>query len=591
VRKFTLLYILLILSALSLYPNQFEITASVDAVKLGLDDTLIYTIKIKGNNNPVKPNISIIKDFKTVQTQRGSEFSIINGVTSYYTNFTFYLSPKKTGILKIEPISYSYKGKVYTTRGFDIEVVKGSIKPANGNRRMGNRGLRSFFDNSLNDPFDNMLIRRRAPQRQTIDVFLKTDISKKIIKKGEQIIYTIYLYTLNRITNVSLITEQSFPGFFQEWKPLSNQIEGFKKEYDGKIYQVYEIRKVALFPTKIGTLTIPALKFAINVYDPYSFAFSNSRKIFRTTNEIKINSMKIKGQAGLPVGSYTIKLSVPKRQIDINDILTVKLKITGVGNIKTLPVPSFEPNPDFKIFEPVIKRETHFTKRGMEGIISSDITLNFKRKGTITLPALKLKIFDSIKNKIVILQTVPVNIKVSGIKEKSNGSIPVQHTIAQTQFDISYIREGVLKKKSINYYNLQWFYILLILPFIINIIIFLKRFVLDSYLNNSVSLKNKRFFNKIQKNLLAVKNYGDIHSIIEEYFEEKSNVGFSDLTNETIENYLTKMKICDSDIKLVLRIKTESESAKFSPLKKDSMKLGSDIKNLLKILKKIEGKG
>jgi len=593
VRKKVYLILFLLFCAFGLIASEFEITASVDAMKIGMDDTLVYTVRIKGNNNPIVPDISKIDDFKTVQTQRGSEFSIINGMSSYYTNFTFYLLPKKTGTLKIPPVSYNYKGKKYKTRSFEIKVVKGSIKPQNANRRMGNSRLRSFFDNGFDDPFGDpfdSVFKRRPQQKQRIDIFLKPEISKKSVKKGEQIIYTIYLYTRNKITNVSLLSEQSFPGFFQEWKPLTNQIEGRKIEYDGKIYQLYEIRKVALFPTKTGKLKIPSLKFAINLYEPYSFSFSNSRKIYRSTEEIDITSSQVDKNEELPVGSYTMILKVPQSNIDINDILTVKLVISGVGNIKTLPVPRFEPNPYFKVFEPVVKRKTEFTEKGIEGSVVSEMTINFKAKGKILLPSLTMRVFDPKKNEIINLKTKPVHINVTGIKEKTNNSIQMQRELDKTKTDISYIKEGRLNVNKKHYYNLIIFYVLLIIPFLINILYLLKIFIIDKYLINSLSAKKKKFFMSILNKLNSTKEYGDIHSIIEEYFKERSGIGFSELTNESIGSFMNGLKFGKNDIDLVLNIKEDSESAKFSPIKKDGNRLDKDIKDLIRIFKKIESR-
>ena len=103
-------------------------------------------------------------------------------------------------------------------------------------------------------------------------------------------------------------------------------------------------------------------------------------------------------------------------------------------------------------------------------------------------------------------------------------------------------------------------------------------------------MKKRKFFTYIQKKLVSIKEYGDIHTIIEEYFKERSNIGFSDLSNITIESFLVDKKIGESDIKMILGIKSGSESAKFSPQKIDSVKMRSDINSLLKVLKKIESR-
>ena len=65
--------------------------------KIGLDDTLIYTLTFKNINNPVQPDLSHWEDFKTLQTSRSSEFQFSNGVSTSSTRFTYYLMPVRTG--------------------------------------------------------------------------------------------------------------------------------------------------------------------------------------------------------------------------------------------------------------------------------------------------------------------------------------------------------------------------------------------------------------------------------------------------------------------------------------------------------------
>ena len=104
--------------------TDIEFKASINADKIGIDDILVYTITFKGINNPPQPDISSIKDFRTTQTSQSTEFRFVNGVSSYYTNFVFYLQPQKTGTLTIPPVSYDHKGEEKKSSSKRILIYK-----------------------------------------------------------------------------------------------------------------------------------------------------------------------------------------------------------------------------------------------------------------------------------------------------------------------------------------------------------------------------------------------------------------------------------------------------------------------------------
>ncbi|MCK4944112.1 MAG: BatD family protein, partial [Candidatus Aminicenantes bacterium] len=261
-----------------LLAGDFEFKASVNADKIGIDDVLIYTVTYKGIQDPPQPNISIIKDFRIGQSSRSTEFRFVNGVSSYFTNFEFYLIPLRTGTLTIPPVSYTHQGQQYSTQPFGIEVVKGSKGSTPAPKRR-----RSVFDEDFfSSPFDRKT-------RETVDVKMDAWISERNILKGQQVLFKVLLYTRNRIESINLVSNQSFPGFWQEWFPVPRSIDGKTVEKDGKTYQLYEIRKVALFPTSSGSLSIPSLTFELSLVDQTFSFFSSPRKLIKKSPVIIIN--------------------------------------------------------------------------------------------------------------------------------------------------------------------------------------------------------------------------------------------------------------------------------------------------------------
>ncbi|MCP4219253.1 MAG: protein BatD, partial [bacterium] len=224
----------------------------------------------------------------------------------------------------IPPAKYQHQGKSYQTKALKVEVIKGSMANSRTNRRRNN--FSSFFDNE--DDFFNS--RNRSRQAQQVDVKLQAKVSKTKVLQGEQVIYRVLLVTRNRIQSVNMMSNQSIPGFWQEWAPVSRSISPENQNINGVIYQVYEIRKAALFPTRTGKVTIPAMKFRMGLVDTTTF-FSNTRNIDRSTPAITLDVSPVPAEAqGLPIGQFTMSLKPDKKKVDINDILTAKLFIRAI---------------------------------------------------------------------------------------------------------------------------------------------------------------------------------------------------------------------------------------------------------------------
>jgi hypothetical protein len=185
---FVLLAMLLAAPAL-LSSVDAEVTAGINAEKLGLDDTLIYTLTFKNIENPSQPDLTYLDDFKTLQTSRSSEFQFRNGASTSSTRFVYYLMPVRTGRLTLPPVHYQHQGRDYQTQPFTVDVVKGSLNPGQSPQA----GQPSFFgDNFFTSP-----MQKQQPQK--VDAYLRAVLSNKSCFKGEQLLFRVLLYTRNRI--------------------------------------------------------------------------------------------------------------------------------------------------------------------------------------------------------------------------------------------------------------------------------------------------------------------------------------------------------------------------------------------------------
>jgi hypothetical protein len=597
--KQRLIFILVLVSVIVLWNGEctgvfaedVEVKASISADRIGLDDVLIYTVSFKGIVNPGAPDISHFSDFNMRTNSRSEEYRFINGVTSRYVKYQFYLTPRRMGKFRLPPVTYEYEGKQYRTQTFTVEVVKGSVAPATPRRR---RPGHPFIDEDLfSSPFD-----RDRARPQQIDVRVASRASKQNVIKGEQVLFTILLYTRNRIRAVNMLSNQSIPGFWQEWYPMGKSIEGSPQVVNGKRYEVFEIRKAALFPTKSGIIAIPSLKFEITLQGDTFSLFPDTRRIQRTTPELTIDaSDPPAGAEGLPVGRFTFDVRPNKRNVDINDILSLKIKITGTGNIKTINIPEFKSDNYFKVYPAKISRDISYGTNGVSGAVEAEIPVTFKKTGLISFPSLEFNYFDldSAGANLVTLKSRPFAITVTGEKEKQESATTIPKTeIIKKGEDIEFIKKGTIYNQDENYYKNRTFTILLLIPFIINILLVFKLFVFDRFIVDSSLMKKHKLLNRTIKRLRNVRERGDISPILENYLKEKTGMGLSGITNQSIDQLLYDYGVGDSDIKTFITLKSGSESSRFSPNKTYGGSTGRELKHdvnvLIDILKRIDSK-
>lgn len=590
------LIVIFLLLTVSIAPaaDEVEFKASINAEKIGIDDVLLYTITFKGINNPTQPAISGLKDFKAVQTSRSTEFRFVNGVSSYYTNFVYYLMPLKTGKLTIPAVTYKYQGEQYSTQPFNVEVVQGSVNPRQPGQRQPR--LPSIFDDE--DDFFKSPFRR--PRKQQVDIKLKAEVSKRNAVKGEPILFRVLLYARNRIQSVNMVSNQSFPGFWQEWFPISRSIDSKSGELDGKVYNVYEIRKVMLFPTQTGSVTIPSLKFELVLVDDALSFFANAQKIFRSTPEVTVKVMEPPAKAlGLPVGNFTFQVTTDKKAVDVNDILTLRIKVRAAkGNIKTLEIPQFTSTEYYKIYPSKISRNSNFNENSLTGVVEAEVPVSFKKTGLISFPSLEFKFYKPNAVDVVTLKSKPFSINVMGVKDKQESALTLPRTdIIKTGEDIDFIKKGDIYNQEEYYYKTGIFKLLLAGFFLFNLLFLLKLIVYDRFISQSDLLKKKKLLSKTVGRLENVRGYGEISPILEDYLTQKAGLGLSEINKNSIEALLSKYRVSDRDIEVFIKLKSDSELSRFAPQGGDGINAGfnaralkHDLKQLIEILKRIDGR-
>ncbi|MDP6055076.1 MAG: BatD family protein, partial [Candidatus Latescibacteria bacterium] len=116
------------------YSQDFSITADVDRTRISVNDLLVMTVTVSGQDlkNVPEPALPDLDNFLILgqTSSTTSSFNFMNGrISSSQTiRYIYQLQPNAMGDFVIDAITASYEGKRYRTKPITVEVVQGTAQ-------------------------------------------------------------------------------------------------------------------------------------------------------------------------------------------------------------------------------------------------------------------------------------------------------------------------------------------------------------------------------------------------------------------------------------------------------------------------------
>jgi hypothetical protein len=455
--------------------SQAVLTASLNknSVAVGEQFQLTYTINGNGRNFQ-GPDL---RDFNLLGgPNQSSQIQIINGSYSQSLSFTYYLQAKAEGNYKIGFASIEADGKRIQSNGLIINVVKGN--PAQSqNSNSGNQ------DNSggLSDK----------------NIFLRAEVNKTSVYRGEALTVTFKLYTNVNIVNYSIAKAPSLNGFWNQDVELPEQLQLQNATVDGINYKVGVLKKVILFPQQSGTLSIDPMEleciarvqvkgrrtdpFGAFQNDPFFndpfFGFGGARDVKYAFKSNKVAIAVKELPAGAPatfngsVGELSFDAKLDKNTTKANEPVSLKIKISGTGNLKLIEAPQIDFPGDIEAYDPKINDNIHVSESGVSGSKTIEYLLIPRHEGTYDLQPVTFSYFDLSKKQYISKTEGPFTLKVG---RGSGNTIAVSPGINKSDFqllgkDIRYIKitEPEFIHSTGRFFGSAGYYALIAAPFVL----------------------------------------------------------------------------------------------------------------------------
>lgn len=575
-RKLIFLLITLI-SVQAFADNNVSFTASApDVVVIGDQFRLSYTVttlKIRDFRAPSIKGFDIL-----MGPSRSQQVQIINGNTSSSITYTYILMAKEEGEFSIPGATIVANGNQMASNSVKIKV----LPPDKANDISGKS------NQSVDKPTSGSGISGQ-------DLFITASASKTNVYEQEAFLLTFKIYTLVDLRGFDNVKLPDFKGFHSQEVELPNNQKWSLEHYKGRNYHTTVYRQFVLFPQQAGKLTIEPARFDASIAkvvqsaDPFDAFFnggSNYVEIKKSLSTPKITINVNPLPAGKPanfsggVGEFSISSSLNAKELKTNDAVTIKLIISGTGNLKLLSTPEIKFPEDFEVFDPKVDNKVRLTQEGLSGSKVIEYLAIPRHPGTYKIPSVSFSYFDIKSKSYKTLKTEDYEIKVergAGNADQVIANFTNKQDLKVLGEDIRYIKLNDVRlqqKGDILYGSLVYWlwYIIPAIAFIIFFIIYRKQAVENANVAkmrtkkaNKVATKRMKLAGKLLAENKKEAFYDEVLKALWGYISDKLNIPISRLSKDNIEEKLRNHGVSEELIKSFLDALNECEFARFAP--------------------------
>ena len=509
-------------------------------------------------------------------TSSQSSFQMVNGHTSSTSSitYTYIVSATKNGSYTISPAKITADGKEISSNTLNIKV---SGTPSTNNNQSG--GQRPQQMRAAGSPISGS------------DLFIKVSANKHRVHEQEPVLLTYKVYTLVDLTQL----EGKMPdlkGFHTQEIPLPQQ-KSFKVEtVNGRPYRTVTWSQYVMFPQQTGKLKIPSITFNGMVVqqnrniDPFEAFFNGGSGYVEVKKAIQAPGIEIQvdplptrpaGFSGA-VGTFSLSAQLDKTKTKANDPVTLRVIVSGAGNMKLMKEPVVDIPKDFDKYDAKITDKTKITINGAEGNIIYDYLIVPRHQGQFEIPPVTMTYYDVATNKYQTLKTESFVLDVakgSGNSKMSNYT--GQEDVQALNKDIRHIRLGNSRQHAVGdfFFGSVAYWItlaVLSLIFLSLFIIFRQRAIDHANVGkmrgkkaNKVATKRLKAARRLMQDNRPSEFYDEILRALWGYVGDKLNIPVEQLSHDNISQRLSERQVDESTIALFIAALDECEFERYAP--------------------------
>ncbi len=452
-----------------------DVTIEAQAIpsEVGTAETVTVEIRIEGASlsdveTPDPPRTSnLVLQGSTPSTERDVSFD--SGHFTRRVTLEWRYQPMQVGIGRIRPVTVRIRGERYTTDEMRVRIVPQS-------QRSGAASA------SRADPTASPSA-SRSSSRATLgprDLFIRATASAETAYQNEQVTveYRLFFRPGVRLRQSRLADAWDAPGFWREELDVASRPTPRSTTMYGQTYEAIVLKRVALFPTRVGTLSVDPLRIETEAqargsagrrnrggrsyqYEPVTLA---SEEVSVTAEPLPPDAPRAFDGA---VGQFTLDTNISADSVEVGNAVDLTARLQGTGNIATVSPPVVDPPSDFETYEPSVRADIDRSGDAVHGSKTFTYTLVPRSNGRYTLPPVAFAYFDPERKRYEVVRSEPVALHVTGdvppmARSQTGQGLPVGEIAGLVEDDVHWVQTDRAPL-----YRQPWAYAILLIPFML----------------------------------------------------------------------------------------------------------------------------
>jgi len=434
-----------------------SVTATVDRdhVSVGEQVTLTITVSDNQGHDVRPPSIASLPGMDVdgpLGPSTSQEFRMGGGQTMrrVTTSYTYYLQARQSGECSIPPLGVIVDGQRHETSPIRITIGGPSKGEGEG----------------------------QAP----LEVRLELSSSSAYQGQGVLVEYLLYENGRAQIGERQISEEPTFSGVWAETLLDARRRQPQQREetVNGIPYVVTPIMRVALFPTRAGTIRIPSLAISAVVAVPTGTRNIFGEQVYRqrsVTVRSPERTMEVRPLPANPpqgfggaVGTFALTSRVDRSEVSQGDPITWTLELRGEGNIKAAGNLTVPPLTDFRAYDPQVTTSIDSTGRHGGRKLFERVLIPL-HSGRAEVPAASFVFFDPEAGRYRTVSAATHPIIVHPRADSARGPITLgmtQAEIREVGRDIRFIRPDMakLRDQRRHLWGARWYWALQSTPLV-----------------------------------------------------------------------------------------------------------------------------
>ena len=526
-------------------------------------------------------------------TSTSSSTSFVNGrrTSSFEQTYTYTLMAQRAGTFTISPATIRVDGDNIQSNGVRIQVLPEEEQPAQQTQTtssaQSNQNTQSHQSSQGSVNSDNL--------------FVRTIVNKTRVHEQEALLLTYKLYFANvdvaQLTNNTKLPE--FTGFLKQ-ELEQGEIQTELEHYNGRNYQTAVLYRTILYPQHSGEIKIDPAKFEAviriqtqqqvrSIFDNFFATYSNVTRMLTAPGvTIHVSALPSGKPAGFSggVGKFSMTPTISQTELQTNDAVTIRLDITGAGNMKLLKTPAVDWPEGFEPYDPKVTNNFNTTTAGVSGTKSIEYLAIARSAGEYTIPAVRFSYFDIEDKQYRTLSTPEYTIFVkrgaNGEGRETNSESQVvsytqKEDIKQLGSDIRYIdtKPIAIHKSQFTIHNYEWIWLWYVVPLIVAgvLLVVLRKRIKENA--DATRVRYKRANKVAQKRLKTAaaalkandkdRFYEEIERAAWTYLSDRLSIPTAELNKDNIASLLRQKNVSEALIADVMNVLSTAEFARYAP--------------------------